>query len=204
MADNGGQPSLGTANTFFTADALDARLSLIASTSASSSTTNPCVIPLPYALAPGTSLAVTTTTADGQSVTIPEDPLVGWSFTPPDNSAVAISGSACSNLKSGAYTQIAITYACGLTRDVRNAMRKRWTRIGAAGMMVRMGRWRGLAVGVCMLACAGCGGESLGDQHPTGSGGSLGTGGRGRGGTTGSGSGGTGPTDFCGEVDVPF
>ena len=41
-----------------------------------------------------------------------------------------------------------------------------------------MGRWRGLAMGGCMLACAGClGGESLGDQHPAGFGGSRGTGG---------------------------
>ena len=44
-----------------------------------------------------------------------------------------------------------------------------------------------------MLACAGCGGESLGGGHPTGSGGSVGTG-----------SGGTGAATFCGEVDVPL
>ena len=110
MADNGGQPSLGTANTFFTTDTIDAQLSLLSSRSA---TVNPCVIPLPYLLAPGTSLAVSTTTADGQSVAIPEDPLVGWSFTSPDDSAVRISGSACPALESAADTQIAISYVCG-------------------------------------------------------------------------------------------
>ena len=110
MADNGGQPSLGTANTFFTTDAIDAQLSVISSRSA---TVDPCVIPLPYLLAPGTSLAVSTPTADGQSVAIPEDPLVGWSFTSSDDSAVRISGSACPDLESGADTQIAITYVCG-------------------------------------------------------------------------------------------
>jgi len=110
MADNGGQPSLGTANTFFTTDTIDARLSQISSIS---STVNPCVIPLPYLLAPGTSLAVSATTAGGQSVAIPEDPLVGWSFTSPDDSAVGISGSACPDLQSAADTQIAISYVCG-------------------------------------------------------------------------------------------
>ncbi len=109
MADNGGQPSLGTANTFFTTDTIDAQLSLLSSRSA---TVDPCVIPLPYLLAPGTSLAVSTTTADGQSMAIPEDPLVGWSFTSPDDSAVRISGSACPGLESTADTQIAITYVC--------------------------------------------------------------------------------------------
>ena len=110
MADNGGQPSLGTTNTFFTTDAIDAQLSVISSRSA---TVDPCVIPLPYLLAPGTSLAVSTPAADGQSVAIPEDPLVGWSFTSSDDSAVRISGSACPDLQSGADTQIAITYVCG-------------------------------------------------------------------------------------------
>ena len=110
MADNGGQPSLGTANTFFTTDAIDAQLSLISSTAAA---VNPCVIRLPYLLAPGSSLAVSTPTADGQSVAIPEDPLDGWSFTSSDDSAVRISGSACPALEGGADTQIAISYVCG-------------------------------------------------------------------------------------------
>ena len=110
MADNGGQPSLGTANTFFTTDTIDVQLSLISSRAA---TVDPCVIPLPYLLAPGTSLAVSTTAADGQSVAIPEDPLVGWSFTSPDDTAVRISGSACPDLESAADTQIAISYVCG-------------------------------------------------------------------------------------------
>jgi hypothetical protein len=78
-----------------------------------------------------------------------------------------------------------------------------------------MGHWRGLAMGVCMLACAGClGGGSLGDHHPVGSGGSRGTGGLSGtdgepdasfAGTTGTGSfgaGGAGPARFCGEYDL--
>jgi hypothetical protein len=110
MADSGGQPSLGTANAFFTTDALDTQLSLISS---SSSTENPCVISLPYLLAPGSSLTVSTVTADGESVPIPKDPLLGWSFTSSDDSAIGISGPACLELKSGAGTQMAITYVCG-------------------------------------------------------------------------------------------
>ena len=110
MADNGGQPSLGTTNTFFTTDTIDAQLSLISSRAAA---VDPCVIRLPYLLAPGTSLEVSTPTADGQSVAIPEDPLEGWSFTSTDDSAIRISGSACPDLQSGADTQIAITYVCG-------------------------------------------------------------------------------------------
>lgn len=113
MADSGGQPSLGTANAFFTLDSFDTQLSLISSTASSSSSANPCVVALPYPLAPGTSLAVSATTSDGQSVAIPQDPLVGWSFTSPDDSAIGISGSACPSLRSGAYSQIGITYVCG-------------------------------------------------------------------------------------------
>jgi hypothetical protein len=109
MADNGGQPSLGTPNTFFTTDGINTQLSLI---SGASPPGNPCVLNLLVPLAPGTSLAVSVATADGQSVVVPEDPLAGWSFTSPDHSAVDISGSACTGLKSGAYSQIAITYLC--------------------------------------------------------------------------------------------
>ena len=112
MADSGGQPSLGTPNTFLTTDAIDAQISLLSS---SSSTEDPCMISLPYLLAPGSSLTVSTVTADGQSVAIPEDPLAGWSFTSSDDSAIAISGSACLALKSGAGTQMAITYVCAQT-----------------------------------------------------------------------------------------
>jgi hypothetical protein len=111
LADNGGQPSLGSANAFSTIDSVDMQLSLISS-SASSSTGNPCVVALPYPLAPGTSLTVSTTTADGQSVAIRQDPLVGWSFSSPDDSAVRISGAACPKLQSAAYSQIGITYVC--------------------------------------------------------------------------------------------
>ncbi len=112
LADYGGQPALGSANAFSTIDSLDMQLSLLASTSSSASTGNPCVVPLPYPVAAGTSLAVSLTTPDGQSVLVPEDPLAGWSFTTPDDSAVEISGSACSSLQSGANSQIGISYVC--------------------------------------------------------------------------------------------
>src|SRR6185437_16282369 len=91
LADYGGQPSLGSANAFSTIDSIDTQLSLLSSTSSSSSTGNPCVVPLPYPLPPGASLAVSITSADGQSTAIPKDPLIGWSFTTPDDSAVDIS-----------------------------------------------------------------------------------------------------------------
>jgi hypothetical protein len=112
MADKGGQPSLGSANAFATLDSIDMQVSLIASTASSSSTGNPCVVGLPYPLAPCTSLTVSTMTSDGQSVAIPKDPLLGWSFTSPDDSAVDITGSACTGLQSGAYSQVAISYVC--------------------------------------------------------------------------------------------
>jgi hypothetical protein len=112
MADKGGQPSLGSANAFATLDSIDTQVALIASTASSSSTGNPCVVTLPYSLAPGTSLAVSITTSDGQSVAVPKDPLLGWSFTSPDDSAVDITGSACTGLQSGAYSQVAIGYVC--------------------------------------------------------------------------------------------
>ena len=44
---------------------------------------------------------------------IPKDSLFGWSFTSPDDSAIGISGSACPSLKSGVYSQVAISYVCG-------------------------------------------------------------------------------------------
>ena len=113
MAQAGGEPSAGSANAFSTIDSIDMQLAPIASTSSSSPTGNPCVINLPFSLVPGTSLQVSTTTSDGQSVAIPKDPLVGWSFTSPDDSAIVISGSACPSLRSGVYSQVAISYVCG-------------------------------------------------------------------------------------------
>jgi hypothetical protein len=113
MAENGGEPSPGSASAFSTIDSIDMQLAPIAATSSASASGNPCVIDLPFSLVAGTSLEVSTTTADGQSVVIPEDPLVGWSFTSPDDSAIGISGSACPSLRSGVYSQVAISYVCG-------------------------------------------------------------------------------------------
>ncbi len=112
LAVNGGEPSRGSANAFATLGSIDMQLSPIASMTPRSG--NPCVAALPYALDPGTVLAISVTTVNGQSVAIPEDPLVGWSFTSPGDDSIYISGEACSGLQSGAYTQIAFNYICTL------------------------------------------------------------------------------------------
>jgi hypothetical protein len=113
MADNGGQAARSRID-FATLDTIDTQISVIAPSSPSASTGNPCVVALPYPLAPGTSLAVSTTTVYGQNVLVPEDPLSGWSFTSPDESAIDISGSTCAGLQNSAYSYVAITYQCRL------------------------------------------------------------------------------------------
>jgi hypothetical protein len=113
MAENGGQASSATPTAFATLDTIDAQLSVIVPSSPGAYTGNPCLVTLPYPLVPGTSLVVSTTTVYGQSEVVPEDPLVGWSFTSPDESAIDISGSACSGLQGGGYSYIALTYLCG-------------------------------------------------------------------------------------------
>ena len=75
---------------------------------------NPCTLALPYPLGPSTSLAVSITEVSGQSTLIPQDPLSGWSFTSPDESAIYISGDFCAGLQSGAYSYMAISYQCRL------------------------------------------------------------------------------------------
>jgi hypothetical protein len=113
MAENGGEALQGSANAFATLGSIDMQLSPISSIS--STAQNPCVVGLPYPVGPDTSLRISITTGDGQSVAIPEDPLAGWSFTSPYDDAISISASACTGLQSGAYTRITIIYSCDPT-----------------------------------------------------------------------------------------
>jgi hypothetical protein len=106
MAVNGGEASQGTATSYDSLANIGGQFMLTTSLATS------CVIPLSYPLAPATDLAITATTADGASVSIPEDPTDGWAFTDPTLSNVVLNGSACLAVQDGSYAGITIAYEC--------------------------------------------------------------------------------------------
>jgi len=109
MAENGGNAAPGQPTAFSTLDTIDAQISVFASVGPPA---NSCTVALAYPLGPSTSLAVSITPLYGQSTQIPQDPLAGWSFTSPDESAIDISGYFCTGLQSGGYSYMAIIYLC--------------------------------------------------------------------------------------------
>ena len=105
MAENGGEASQGTANAFYTIPDLGPNFVSVISTGS-------CVVPLPYLLGVGTSLAVSVTSSDGVPVKLPLDPTNGWSFTDSSDTAISFNGTYCDGLLDGADASFSLYYSC--------------------------------------------------------------------------------------------
>ena len=68
-----------------------------------------CVFAFP-ALPPYDDLAIVVSANEGPTK-VPEDPTNGWSFTDSTLSSIALNGSACADLESGAYSDVT-AYFC--------------------------------------------------------------------------------------------
>jgi hypothetical protein len=93
-------------NTFYAPEDLNSVLS------AQTSLANACTVPLSAPPAPGVTLAVSVTMADGSSSKVPQDPTSGWSFWDYTEWTIALNGQWCDDLKAGQITTVSVYYAC--------------------------------------------------------------------------------------------
>ena len=109
LALNGGEAQAGGTTSYFAvADSASLEEALTAIVGAAASCTLP-LIDVPTAL---TDVAVSATDSSGKNVGIPQDGSDGWTFTDSNRVAITLNGSACANLRSGAYTNFQLVYAC--------------------------------------------------------------------------------------------
>ena len=109
LALNGGEAQAGATSSYFAAtDSASLEEALTAIVGAAASCTLP-LIDVPVGL---TNVAVSATDSSGHNVKIPQDSSDGWTFTDSSEVAIILNGAACANLKSGAYTNFQLVYAC--------------------------------------------------------------------------------------------
>jgi hypothetical protein len=109
LALNGGEAQAGGTSSYFAVtDSASLEEALTAIVGAAASCTLP-LIDVPTGL---TNVAVSATDSSGHNVAIPEDSSDGWTFTDSSEVAIVLNGPACANLRSGAYTNFQLVYAC--------------------------------------------------------------------------------------------
>jgi von Willebrand factor type A domain len=109
MADNGGEAQAGATTSYYAAmdsTSLEAALTAVVGTVVS------CTLPLTNVPPNLTNIAVAASESSGSLVKIPEDSSDGWSFTNASMNAIILNGTACAQLRSGAYTNFQFIYAC--------------------------------------------------------------------------------------------
>jgi hypothetical protein len=109
LALNGGEAQSGATSSYFAVTdsaSLEEALTAIVGTAAS------CTLPLIDVPAGLTNVAVSATDSSGHNVAIPQDSSEGWTFTDSSEVAIVLNGPACANLRSGAYTNFQLVYAC--------------------------------------------------------------------------------------------
>jgi hypothetical protein len=105
----GGYPLTGTTQYYAVSDtqALSDALNQIVGLAAS------CTISLANApTGQDWSIAITATDTTDKTVLIDPDPNNGWGYTDASKTAITLVGTACDNLKSGAFTDIKFVYTC--------------------------------------------------------------------------------------------
>ena len=85
--------------------------SLVTALNAIIGITASCTISLATAPAGLSNVAISATDATGKIVLVPKDPTNGWSFDTGMKNIV-ISGSYCTSLQAGAYSNFVFNYAC--------------------------------------------------------------------------------------------
>jgi len=108
-ATNGGEAQAGGTSSYFAVTdgaSLEAALKAIAGAVVS------CTLPLIDVPAGLTNVAVSAMDSSGNNVKIPQDGSDGWTFTDSSLDAIILNGTACANLRSGAYTNFQFVYAC--------------------------------------------------------------------------------------------
>ena len=109
MALDGGEAQAGGTSSYF---AVTDRASLEEALTAIAGAVASCTLPLTDVPVGLTNVAVAATESSGDLVKIPQDPSDGWTFTDSSEDAITLHGTACANLRSGAYTNFQYVYAC--------------------------------------------------------------------------------------------
>ncbi|HLK88568.1 MAG TPA: hypothetical protein VKZ18_01665 [Polyangia bacterium] len=109
LALDGGEAQSGGATAYYQVTdegSLEAALMAIAGA------VSTCTIPLTDVPAGLTNVAVAATDASGQAVEIPQDASDGWSYTDANMDTIILNGAACTNLRTGTYTNYKFLYSC--------------------------------------------------------------------------------------------
>jgi len=113
MAVNGGEPQTGAATQYYAimdTASLETALTKIVGLIAS------CTIPLTGAPPNLSNVAVSAQDSTGKIIEVPNDPANGWSYTDATMTSIVLTGTACSSLQSGAYSNFQFIYACAGTK----------------------------------------------------------------------------------------
>lgn len=108
MALNGGQALASETSAYYSVTDTD---SLVAALTAVVGAAASCTFALPQVPVGLTDVAVSAKDATGRIVVIPRD-TDGWSYADGSHDVITLDGAACANLRSGAYSNFQVSYAC--------------------------------------------------------------------------------------------